>query len=183
MQNELLKLNREFTAQGYPYLEMGIGINTGAVIVGNIGSETRMKYGIVGRAVNTAARIESNTTGGQVLIGESTYNLVKDLLTSDSPKSVMMKGLKEPLVYYPVKAIGPPFDIQLEAAAEVQPQQPAETHGEPRDWHKGYESEHHRHSLQTGLHHRQKNRHNQSGAAHRGDPCRILSKHPQRRDD
>ncbi len=120
MQNELLKLNKEFTAQGYPYLEMGIGINTGGVIVGNIGSETRMKYGIVGRAVNTAARIESNTTGGQVLIGESTYNSVKNLLFADVPSSVMMKGLKEPLVYYPVNAIGPPFDIQLKAPSEVQ---------------------------------------------------------------
>jgi len=63
MQNALLELNTEIEKEGYPPLEMCIGINTGTVIVGNIGSEMRMKYGIVGSAVNTASRIESNTTG------------------------------------------------------------------------------------------------------------------------
>jgi len=57
MQNALTPLNNEILTSGYPPLEMGIGINTGTVIVGNIGSELRMKYGIVGAAVNTAARI------------------------------------------------------------------------------------------------------------------------------
>jgi class 3 adenylate cyclase len=111
MQNALMKLNEEIVSEGYPPLEMGIGINTGTVIVGNIGSELRAKYGIVGSAVNEASRIESNTTGGQVLIGESTYRLVKELVTADSPQTVMMKGLKKPLVSYPVSAIGPPYDV------------------------------------------------------------------------
>jgi adenylate cyclase len=71
-------LNTELMDDGYPALEMGIGINTGSVIVGNIGSDLRMKYGIVGDTVNRAARIESNSIGGQVLIGESTYRAVQD---------------------------------------------------------------------------------------------------------
>jgi class 3 adenylate cyclase len=112
MQNALMELNEEIGSKGYPPLEMGIGINTGTVIVGNIGSELRAKYGIVGSAVNEASRIESNTTGGQVLIGESTYRLVKELVTADSPQTVMMKGLKKPLVSYPVSAIGPPYDVK-----------------------------------------------------------------------
>ena len=112
MQNALMELNQEIVSKGYPPLEMGVGINTGTVIVGNIGSELRAKYGIVGSAVNEAARIESNTTGGQVLIGESTYRLVKDLVNADSPQTVMMKGLKKPLVSYPVSAIGPPYDVK-----------------------------------------------------------------------
>ncbi len=118
MQNALIELNEEVVNEGYPPLEMGIGINTGTVIVGNIGSEMRTKYGIVGTAVNTAARIESNTTGGQVLIGESTYRLVKNLVTADSPQTVMMKGLKKPLVNYPVTAIGPPHDVKLKFQAD-----------------------------------------------------------------
>ena len=65
MQNALNELNADIAKEGYPPLEMGIGINTGQVVVGNIGSEVRMKYGIVGSAVNVAARIESNTTGGE----------------------------------------------------------------------------------------------------------------------
>ena len=113
MQNELAELNNEITREGYPSLEMGIGINTGSVIVGNIGSEIRAKYGIVGAAVNMACRIESNTVGGEVLIGESTYRLVKELVTADPPHTVMMKGLKRPLVNYPVTAIGPPYGIKL----------------------------------------------------------------------
>ena len=113
MQNVLLELNREITKEGYPSLEMGIGINTGTVIVGNIGSEVRLKYGIVGAAVNTASRIESITTGGQVLIGESTFQEIKELVIADPPQTAMMKGLKRPLVHYSVTGMAPPFDIQL----------------------------------------------------------------------
>jgi class 3 adenylate cyclase len=113
MQNALSDLNKEITLEGYPPFEMGIGINTGTVIVGNIGSEARLKYGIVGAAVNTAGRIESNTVGGQVLIGESTYRLVHEDLTTEPPQTVMMKGMKRPMVNYPVKAIGPPYNIDL----------------------------------------------------------------------
>ncbi|MCP4603200.1 MAG: adenylate/guanylate cyclase domain-containing protein, partial [Proteobacteria bacterium] len=113
MQNSLWDLNEELVKEGYPSLEMGIGINTGSVIVGNIGSEMRMKYGIMGAAVNAAARIESNTIGGQVLIGEETCELVKALATVESPQTAMMKGLRKPLVSFPVTAIGPPYDIQL----------------------------------------------------------------------
>jgi adenylate cyclase len=113
MQNALMELNNELMREGYPALEMGIGINTGSVIVGNIGSEIRAKYGIVGASVNIASRIESNTIGGQVLIGEATYRFVKELVTSDPVWTVMMKGLKKPLVIYPVTAIGPPYDVSL----------------------------------------------------------------------
>jgi len=113
MQNALSDLNKEITLEGYPPFEMGIGINTGTVIVGNIGSEARLKYGIVGAAVNTAGRIESNTVGGQVLIGESTYRLIHEFLTTEPPQTVMMKVMKRPMVNYPVTAIGPPYDIEL----------------------------------------------------------------------
>ncbi|MCF8075734.1 MAG: hypothetical protein K9K63_04175 [Desulfotignum sp.] len=105
MQNRLVRLNKEFMDEGYPALEMGIGINTGSVIVGNIGSDLRMKYGIVGDTVNRAARIESNSIGGQVLIGESTYKAVQAQIQADPPKTLMMKGIKKPLVFYPVVAI------------------------------------------------------------------------------
>ena len=120
MQNALVELNDEIVNEGYPHLEMGIGINTGPVIVGNIGSEVRVKYGIVGAAVNTASRIESTTTGGQVLLGESTYNLVKELVTADSPQTIMMKGLKRPLVSYPVTAIGSPYNVKLNFRADIE---------------------------------------------------------------
>jgi class 3 adenylate cyclase len=113
MQNALQELNDEMRTEGYPAFEMGIGINTGSVIVGNIGSEVRTKYGIMGAVVNRASRIESNTVGGEVLIGEETYRLVREYVTTDPPRSVMMKGLKSPLVYYSVTAIGHPYNVAL----------------------------------------------------------------------
>ncbi len=105
MQNRLARLNTELMEDGYPALEMGIGINTGSVIVGNIGSDLRMKYGIVGETVNRAARIESNSIGGQVLIGEPTFRAVQPLVQANPPKTMMMKGMKKPLVFYSVLAI------------------------------------------------------------------------------
>jgi hypothetical protein len=119
MQNRLAHLNTELMDDGYPSLEMGIGINTGSVIVGNIGSDLRMKYGIVGDTVNQAARIESNSIGGQVLIGESTYQAVQAQVQADPPKTLMMKGMKKPLVFYSVSAIdmgGKPVSLKVKAS-------------------------------------------------------------------
>lgn len=118
MQNSLIPLNDEIISSGYPSLEMGIGINTGTVIVGNIGSELRMKYGIVGAAVNTAARIESNSIGGQVLVGESTYNHVKNYVKADPAQTAMMKGMKKPLVFYSVFAIESRYIVMLQSPVE-----------------------------------------------------------------
>ncbi len=113
MQKALMKLNNAIVGEGYPPLEMGIGINTGTVIVGNIGSEMRLKYGIVGAPVNIASRIESDSVGGQVLVGLSTYERVSNQVTAESARTVMMKGVKAPIVYYPVTAIGPPYNVEF----------------------------------------------------------------------
>jgi hypothetical protein len=120
MQNALRALNEEMVEEGYPPLEMGIGINTGSVIVGNIGSEVRVKYGIVGAGMNMASRIESNSTGDQVLIGETTYEAVKEKVTTQPAQTVMMKGLRKPLVYYPVVNIGAPYHITIKASVKDQ---------------------------------------------------------------
>lgn len=114
MQNEILKLNGELRAGGLPSLEMGVGINTGSVLLGNIGSDRRLKYGIVGSAVNTAARIQSSAVGGQVLIGRPTYDLTAGVVEADQHLSVLVKGLNQPLTVRLAKAMGPPFDLKLD---------------------------------------------------------------------
>jgi class 3 adenylate cyclase len=68
MQKGMERVNRQNREEGLPAVEMGIAVHTGDVVVGNIGSEKRAKYGAVGSHVNLTARIESYTCGGQVLI-------------------------------------------------------------------------------------------------------------------
>ena len=105
MQRALALLNEEQAGLGLPALEMGIGINTGEVIVGNIGSEQRSKYGAVGAAINLAYRIESQTVGGQVLLGPRTYELVRELVDVRGTLDVQLKGVEAPLTIHDVRGI------------------------------------------------------------------------------
>jgi adenylate cyclase len=105
MQLAMNEINQQMRLWNFPELEMGIGIHTGDVIVGNIGSESRTKYGIVGANVNLTYRIESYSTGGQVLISEATFNKIEaDIEIFDSFK-VMPKGVKKNITIYNIKAI------------------------------------------------------------------------------
>ena len=65
-------VNEQNRSEELPEVEGGIGINTGQVVVGNVGSPERMKYGVVGSQVNLTSRIQSCTTGGQILVSEAT---------------------------------------------------------------------------------------------------------------
>jgi class 3 adenylate cyclase len=71
MQAEMTVINRELAAQGLQRLEAGIGVNAGTVVVGNIGSETRAKYGIVGSTVNLTQRIQSQAGPGDVVLADT----------------------------------------------------------------------------------------------------------------
>jgi adenylate cyclase len=68
----MTKVNEWNQAEGYPSIQMGIGIHTGDAIVGCIGSETRMKYDVIGRNMNLASRAEGFTKGGQILVTDET---------------------------------------------------------------------------------------------------------------
>jgi len=84
---------------------MGIGVNTGEAVVGNIGSEQRAKYAVVGSAVNIAARVEGATVGGQVFITAATYERIEEVADVSVPQAVEVKGLSEPLMLYDLHAI------------------------------------------------------------------------------
>jgi adenylate cyclase len=106
MQAAMVELNRRNEGQGLPALEMGVAVHSGEVIVGNIGSERRTKYGVVGSAVNHAGRIESFTIGGQVLISEATLREAGDEVAVASRLVVDAKGTREPIVVYELRGVG-----------------------------------------------------------------------------
>jgi adenylate cyclase len=119
MQQAMDQVNRWNTERDYPILEMGIGINTGEVIVGNLGSEKRMKYGVAGKHVNICGRIESYTVGGQILISPDTRNAIEADLTITSEMTVLPKGAVEELVLSHVTGIGDPYNIHIESKKDV----------------------------------------------------------------
>jgi class 3 adenylate cyclase len=105
MQVALDEINRQHALQGLPRLEMGIGLNTGEAIVGNIGSEKRAKYTVIGTAINLAARVEACTVGGQVLLGPDTYERIRDLAHVGPPIPVEVKGIHDPLLLYELRGL------------------------------------------------------------------------------
>jgi len=112
MQASMEDINRLNEVEGLPHLEMGVAVNTGTVIVGNIGSEKRTKYGVVGAEVNFTGRVES-FIGGQVLISQSTYNSLKDNLDVRNILEVEMKGIPGRVPLYDVRGIRGSFNVHI----------------------------------------------------------------------
>ena len=113
MEQAMARVNDLNRAAGLPEIETGIGINTGEVIVGNIGSEKRAKYGVVGHHVNFASRIESYTAGGQILVSERTLDACNGIVQTRGEMSVRPKGIDEDVKLFDVASIGEPYNISL----------------------------------------------------------------------
>ena len=94
---------------------MGIGIHTGPVVVGNVGSPERMKYGVVGSHVNLTSRIQSYTTGGQILVSDTARREVGPNLKIGEQMQVRAKGIDIPVTLYEVLGIGRPYHLFLPA--------------------------------------------------------------------
>ena len=109
MENAIAEVNKWNNEHGYPDIEMGIAINTGDTVVGNIGSEKTMKYGCIGQSVNIAGRLEGLTIGGQILITENTRSAIKEELDIAMEDTFLPKGA-DVLKYYDITGIE---DIKL----------------------------------------------------------------------
>ncbi|MEH2381691.1 MAG: adenylate/guanylate cyclase domain-containing protein [Nostoc sp.] len=119
MQLAMGAVNQRLKDLDFPQLEMGIGINTGLVVLGNIGSDKRAKYGIVGNDVNLTYRIESYTTGGQILISQETLKAAGSIVRVGRQKQEQMKGIKEPITIYEVYGITGFYNLFLSREEEV----------------------------------------------------------------
>jgi hypothetical protein len=98
---------------------MGIGICSGDVVVGTIGSKLRAKYAVVGNPVNLASRIQALTTGGQILAPEATVKGVDRPLTFDGELVFEPKGYHETLKLYSINGIGGDHSLTLPVKSEI----------------------------------------------------------------
>ena len=104
MQEELKLLNDELTTEGLPNINIGIGINTGEALVGNMGSDQRFDYSVIGDAVNLASRLESSskTLGKTLIVGEETVKAAKLNYNFEYVDEITVKGKSEAVKVYTV---------------------------------------------------------------------------------
>lgn len=100
MQESMQALNRDNRAAGLPELHMGIGINSGELIVGNIGSEKRKKYGAVGSPINVAFRVEGCSRAGEILLTPSVLSGLDGDVVVDAYREVQLKGFDKPMMLH-----------------------------------------------------------------------------------
>ncbi|MEO8425513.1 MAG: adenylate/guanylate cyclase domain-containing protein, partial [Verrucomicrobiota bacterium] len=119
MQLAMDGVNAQLRELNIPPLEMGIGVNTGEVIVGNIGSLQRAKYGAVGSQVNLASRIQSATVGREILISAATARHLQPLLELQREVVFFAKGMSQPMTLYSVTGLRGAYQLRMPAVAET----------------------------------------------------------------
>jgi adenylate cyclase len=115
MQRECATLNARLAARGWPRLSIGVGVNSGTVRVGDMGSRVRRAYTAMGDAVNVAARLEGRTKtyGVGILVGEATRNRVKDVVFKEIDR-IRVKGKEEGVtIYEPQDSAGDEVELRL----------------------------------------------------------------------
>jgi adenylate cyclase len=102
MQRRIIGINQDLRKAGFKEIGVGIGLHTGEVTVGYIGSERRSEYTAIGDAVNTASRLESNARGGEILISEATFRAAGNRYKLKARDPITVKNREQPVVLYEV---------------------------------------------------------------------------------
>lgn len=102
MQRAVEKFNFQRKVEGKDPIHIGIGINSGDVVVGNIGSNKRLEYTVIGETVNIANRLCSVAKKGQIIISQSTHDLLPNKGIASAIEQVMLKGVAEPVTVYEI---------------------------------------------------------------------------------
>ncbi len=105
MQEAVEGINQRNQELGLPQISIGIGLNSGEVVAGNIGSERRSKYGVVGHTVNLTARIESYTAGGEILASASTIEEVGGAVETGRRFTAQPKGMAAEVTVYSITGV------------------------------------------------------------------------------
>ncbi len=115
MRKECEVLNAKFSARGWPTLKIGIGLNSGTVRVGDMGSQVRRAYTAMGDPVNVASRLEARTKyyGVGMLVGETTRNIVKDVVFKEIDR-IKVKGKEQPVTIYEPLGLESEVDKKLQ---------------------------------------------------------------------
>lgn len=104
-QKKIKELADKWKALGKREFTVGMGVNTGDVVMGNLGASSRMNYTVIGDNVNLAARLYNVAKAGEIIISDYTYQEVKDFVVADEMEPVMVKGKKDPIRIYNVRDV------------------------------------------------------------------------------
>lgn len=118
-QKKIKELAEKWKAEGKREFTVGMGVNTGDVVMGNLGSSTRMNYTVIGDNVNLAARLYNVAKAGEIIISDYTYQEVKDLVAAEDREPVMVKGKKDPILIYNIVDVKEGVDLATNGAAHA----------------------------------------------------------------
>ena len=117
MLEKLQELKERWRKENFPEFDIGVGVNTGPMIVGNMGSDVRVDYTVMGDAVNLASRLEGTNKeyDTRIILGEGTWDKVAGKVTGRRLGAVRVKGKRKPVRIYELRGMGPPQGAEKDA--------------------------------------------------------------------